>query len=225
MSFSTAWDERYRANTQLSVWPWSDLVSYVMRYARPSGRETAVLELGCGAGANIPFFKELGVRYYAVEGSPAIVERLRERFPDLKDNIVVGDFTQEIPLEGRFDLVADRSSLTHNSDSAIRNCLSLLRARLKEGGSYIGIDWFSTAHSDFRAGKAAEDPYTRRDFESGQFAKVGRVHFSDRAHLEDLFKGFSIETLEHKIVERKIPDVAHVFASWNLVARLRHGGS
>ena len=56
MNFSKEWEERYRENTHLSVWPWSNLISYVMRYARPENKDFSVLELGCGAGANIPFF-------------------------------------------------------------------------------------------------------------------------------------------------------------------------
>ena len=51
--FSIEWDQRYKENLQMSIWPWSDLVSAVMRLRLPAS--TRVLELGCGAGANIPF--------------------------------------------------------------------------------------------------------------------------------------------------------------------------
>jgi len=47
---------------------------------------------------------------------------------------------------------------------------------------------------------------------------VGRVHFSDRAHLQELFKHFEITVLEHKNIQREIPDQAWHFASWNFVA-------
>jgi len=57
----------------------SDLISYVMRYARPSGKGCRVLELGCGAGANIPFFKSLGAEYFGIEGSGAVVEMLLKK--------------------------------------------------------------------------------------------------------------------------------------------------
>jgi len=38
---------------------WSDLVSYVMRYGRPSGGSSKVLGAGFGAGANIAFSRAL----------------------------------------------------------------------------------------------------------------------------------------------------------------------
>lgn len=55
MTFSKEWDNLYRNNQQMSIWPWSDLISYIKRYTEGvSGK--SILELGCGAGANIPFF-------------------------------------------------------------------------------------------------------------------------------------------------------------------------
>ena len=74
MTFSLEWDERYSSNTQMSIWPWSDLVSYVIRYAKPARKQIRVLELGCGAGANIPFFLAQGFKYYGIEGSNTIIK-------------------------------------------------------------------------------------------------------------------------------------------------------
>jgi hypothetical protein len=89
---------------------------------------------------------------------------------------------------------------------------------MKRGAKFIGIDWFSTAHSDAALGSPAGDANTRKDIPSGQFAGVGRVHFSDEMHLRDLFSGFTLDSLEHKRVDRTLPPPASTFASWNLVA-------
>lgn len=124
MSWSSDWETRYRENTHLSVWPWSDLVSWVHRYAKPVSNETRVLELGCGAGANIPFFIELGVDYFAIEGSPTMVDRLHGRFPQLNERIALDDFTKTLGNLRQFDLVVDWASITHNTTQAIRNTLS-----------------------------------------------------------------------------------------------------
>ena len=120
-------------NEHLGVWPWSDLVSYIYRYARPSDGFQRVLELGCGAGANIPLFEKLGTDYHGIEGSPSIVQSLHEQFPNIKDRIVVGDFTKTIPFDGKFDLVVDRSSITHNVTSAIHRTLGMIFSRAPSG--------------------------------------------------------------------------------------------
>ena len=82
MTFSNEWDQRYQENTHMSIWPWSDLVSFVKRYSK-SIKVSRVLELGCGAGANIPFFKSLKVDYYAIDGSKTAVQRLWNRFRNI----------------------------------------------------------------------------------------------------------------------------------------------
>ncbi len=218
MSFSSEWETIYLANQQLSIWPWSDLVSYVMRYTKLASSSISVLELGCGAGANIPFFKHLKVNYYAIEGSSTIVQMLKKKFPEFAENIIVGDFTREIPFQILFDIVVDRASLTHNDTESIHHCLSLIREKMKPGASFIGIDWFSTNHSDLQLGELKIDKNTYTNFREGQFANVGKVHFSDKEHFQEIFEGFEIKTLEEKKVYSVIPADNHVFSSWNIHA-------
>ena len=218
MSFSAEWDECYRKGGQAIRWPWSDVVSYTMRYARATGPDYRVLELGCGSGANIPFFKSPPCQYYAVDGSDVVLEQVKEQHPDLSERLAQADFTDELPFPGEFDLVIDRGSLTCNHSSAIRRGLRLVHQKLKKGGKYVGIDWFSTQHPDFRRGKPTDDAHTRTGFEDGLFAHLGRIHFADQAHLLDLFSAFRVIVLEHKMIQRQIPDDGWQVATWNLVA-------
>lgn len=219
MSFSQEWDRIYKNGEQLSVWPWSDLVSFVMRYSKPvAGRKLRVLELGCGAGANIPFFRHYGADYHAIEGSPHIVAGLKKTYPEYAANIVAGDFTAGLIFEGPFDLIVDRAAVTHNSTEAIVRTLSAAHEKLASGGKYIGIDWFSTEHSDFAKGKPSADANTRSGYTDGQFVGIGQVHFSDRKHLEQLFSAFELDALEHKTIRREIPLGNDVWGGWNIVA-------
>jgi SAM-dependent methyltransferase len=220
MSFSKEWEQRYFECTHLSIWPWSDVVSLVHRYCKSMiASEASVLEMGCGAGANIPLFMSLGFDFKAVDGSELIVKNLHQRYPELIDQIVCGDFTIEQPFGGNFDLVLDRASITHNSTKSIRSALKVVLDSLKSGGIFIGVDWFSINHSDFTRGIPVEDDYTRTDFAQGQFSGVGKVHFSDEIHLRKLFSDFEIIFLEEKMACSHEPKTDHQFASWNIVAR------
>lgn len=218
MSFSKEWDQRYRENTHLAIWPWSDLVSLVRRYCRDVSSATRVLELGCGAGANIPFFQADNVQYHAVEGSAAMVRALRAKFGVFGSRVEQGDFTTSLPFEAGFDIVVDRASLTHNSTAAIEASLALVWRVLKPGAHFIGVDWFSTRSSEFSRGQSAADPYTRAGYTQGPFAGTGRVHFSDEGHLRALFAHFELQLLEEKVVRQVVPEESQ-FATWNLVAR------
>jgi SAM-dependent methyltransferase len=219
MTFSREWDQAYRNSRHASIWPWSDLVSYVHRYAKPSDGFRSVLELGCGEGANIPFFIALGIDYFAIEGSTFAVVQLNKRFPELKDKIAVGDFTQTIPFTDPFDLVVDRSSMTCNRTAAILNTLLLVSKALRSGGKLIGIDWFSSSHSSAASGEPL-DSHTRTNIPTGHLSGTGAVHFSDHDHLVHLLgsTGFRIERLEKKESETSIPFDGERVATWNFVA-------
>ncbi len=223
MSFSAEWDALYRSGKHRSIWPWSDVVRLVHRYKPQRKAPLAVLELGCGAGANIPFLLSLGVEYHAVEGSSAAVSELRERFPQLSDRIVTGDFSEAIPFDGPFDIVLDRSALGHNSAEAVRRGLSLVKRVLAEDGRFIGVDWFSTEHSEFTRGTQADDRFTRCGYTDGQFSGVGRVHFFDRGHIEELLSDFDLLLLEHRATEQILPSGGAVLATWSLVAEPKRG--
>src|SRR5687768_11597172 len=148
MSFSAEWDGIYQAGQQHTAWPWSDLVSLVRRFVAGDLASARVLELGCGTGANAPFFLASGAAYHAIDGSATAVAVVNERFPMLRGAVVAGDFTRAFPLPGPFDLIIDRASVTHNSAQAVRQTLDLAFSALRTGGHYIGVDWFSERHSD-----------------------------------------------------------------------------
>ena len=219
MTFSEEWDVCYKNNTQMAIWPWSELVSFVMKYGYRANKKIRILELGCGAGANIPFFMSLNAEYFAMDGSATIVKTLKKKFPTIKENIVIGDFTKEIPFKGTFDLIVDRSAITHNTTRGIMQCLDLVYTKLKKGRKYIGTGWFSTMHSDYKHGIQDQDFFTRTNYKNGQFVHVGRVHFSDKKHLLDLFKKFKILVLEHNITKTEVPKKNNVIAGWNIVAQ------
>jgi SAM-dependent methyltransferase len=221
VGFSTEWEDVYRQGCQNSVWPWSDLVSYVMRYSRSEQEGYRVLELGFGAGANIPFLLSIGADYYGTEGSLTAVEKVRARFRgEDKLHLACCDFTKIIPFDGPFDLIVDRSSLTHNDLDSIRDCLRRLRSLMGPRAKFIGIDWFSTANAAFQSGAQLADYYTRGGFTNGQFKDIGVVHFSDERHLRELLTsvGFVIERLEHKRADVVVPQHIGRMAWWNFVA-------
>ena len=138
MGFSNEWEEQYSSNQHMSIWPWSDLVSYIYRYTEVAKRpKVKVLELGCGAGANIPLFKNLNADYYAMDGSPTIIKMLQYKYPMFAKNLVTGDFTVEIPFNEKFDVIVDRASLTTNTTMDIKKSIELIEEHLSAGGGTV----------------------------------------------------------------------------------------
>lgn len=201
MSFSENWEQSYSNNQQMSRWPWDDLITifYRLGFGRVHPR---VLELGCGSGANIPFFKSLGLDYSAVDGSKTIIEALQKTYPEYASTLAVADFTRAIPFEGPFDLIFDRAGLTCNSLASVKRAIMSAMELLRSGGTYIGIHWYSSQSSWAQQGReSAGETNTREGFLSGPFKGIEPVHFFSREEIQELFSGHNFIWLEH--VERE----------------------
>lgn len=219
--FSNQWEKAYSSGRHLSLFPWTDLVILVNKFAHPSVFEKShpkVLEIGCGAGANISFLKNIGFEYHGIDGSDTAINLCRDRFPDIKNNLIKGDFSESFKFEKKFDLIVDRASLTHNTTITIKNILSLIENSLTEDGKYVGVTLFSTEHPQFLKGiPIKDDKYTKTKYLQGPFNEIGNVHFFNLDHIESLFLNFSIEHLEH--IEKKtiIGNIEDTTAFWNIV--------
>jgi SAM-dependent methyltransferase len=215
MAFSQEWETVYRDGKQRATWPWSDVISLVKGQKLPTGAR--VLELGCGAGANIPFFLADGYEYVGIDGSDSIIAQLRQRFPQLTRHLFAGDFTASFP-EGPYRLILDRASVACNREADIRSCIRKIYDALEPGGLFIGIDWYSTSSDAARMGVDAGDGHSRTGFISGPFTGLGVIHFSDKDHILDLFRGFEILHLQEKLLTTHHPAVS-TLGGWAFVAR------
>lgn len=214
MGFSKEWERLYKNGQQMSLWPWSSLVSLASRYGNL--REgMKVLELGCGAGANIPFFIARNVDYYAIEGSDTMVKVLKEKFPQKNVHISQGDFTRSLP-QGEYQLIVDRSALTHNQTMSIKSTIELIKNVLADDGRFIGIDWFSTKSSEYERVGAQDVDENTKLFTEGYFAGLGHVHFSDEQRIRDLFREFSFIYMAENVKRIMIPS-QQVEAVWDFV--------
>jgi len=209
MTFSEEWHEVYASGREQVNWPWSDVVSLATRFGGDL-KDKRVLELGCGTGANLEFFRKSKAIYHGMDGNPKALENIRCR------RLSVGDFTVALPYIN-MDMIFDRAAVAHNDTSGIKDCLGLVSDTLKSGGIYIGVDWFSHQHDEYAKGEPDIDEFTKTDYTDGQFTGVGRVHFSDEGHLRDLFSYFTILHLEEKVKTNALTGAKA--ATWNIVVR------
>ena len=170
MSFSKDWNKLYFNKTNLSIWPWSEVISlYFNNFSSKNKKKIKILELGCGAGANIPLFTKLNVDYYGIDGSKIVINFLKKKYPKLKNNLFVDDFTKKIPINKKFDLIIDRAAITCNKRSSIIKSITNLQQKLNKKGLFFGIDWYSSLSTDFKKGVIDEDKNTKKDMKNSIF--------------------------------------------------------
>lgn len=221
--FSAQWENAYATGGHRSIWPWTDLVILVNRYAKPANyanKRPTVLEIGFGAGANIPFLTDMGFEYHGIEGSGTAVNMCRQRYPNLTNNLIQGDFSKNLVFHKKFDLIVDRASLSCNTQPSIENTLHLIHEGLSENGRFISVTLYSRKHPLSMKGEplGKGDPFTRTNYTIGTFKEIGWVHFFDRPHIEEIFSEFSILHLEHIAKNIETGNAEDGTAYWNLVA-------
>lgn len=218
------WEFQYAMGRQQSIFPWSDLVSLVLRHVRKMPtpqRPLRVLELGFGAGANIPLFNEntfgREIEYFGIEGSETAVSEVRLKFPEIpSDHLLAGAFTKDWPCSGPFDLIFDRAAAYCVDCSEYQRLVNQIETNLEPGGFYIGVDWYSQEHSDFFGGRE-RSAHSRDKFTSGQFTDLGLVHFSTETEIRNLFSNFEFLSFTHKKTEDLL--TAKVLAEYSFVAK------
>ena len=97
--------------------------------AQPGER---VLDLGCGTGDHVAQLRSTGVDATGVDGSAAMIERARGKFPDLP--LLVAD-ARRLPYEAAFDAVVSNATLHWVRDAGAA-AGSIARA-LRPGGRFV----------------------------------------------------------------------------------------
>ena len=205
------WEKIYRKKKHYSIWPWSDVVSNFEKFSSQSVNNKKLFEIGCGAGANIPYFLSKGLDYHGCDLSKTIVDYTNKRF-SLNKRIIRKNFLDVNPKINYYDFIVDRASVTHNYRTDIIKIIEAVHLQLKKNGKFFGIDWYSTKCSDF---KKSNNRNKIKKFRSGNFKSLGNVYFSNYKDMKFFFKKFKILKLEEKIYTS--PKSNSVHASWIIV--------
>jgi SAM-dependent methyltransferase len=224
-SFDSTWEHQvYRQARQVNRWPFSDLVSCVMRAygARlRAGEPLRALELGCGTGNNLAFLAAEGFSAVGIDGSATACRLAREHLASLRLNaeVLEGDIGH-LPFEAdQFDLIIDRAAVYANRKAAIGQIVSEVRRCLLPGGRFISFV-FETGHGGGPAGARNIEPGTWTDFPAGPFAGTGTVHlFTEQEVREDYLAGLDIEYIDHLRQDRLCPQAEQRFSEFRICGR------
>jgi SAM-dependent methyltransferase len=187
------WEKIYAQGLQHNHWPFSEIVSFVMRTCKEKDRsQTVVLELGSGTGNNLRFLAEEGFTAFGIEYSRIAVSYARTRLKKLNlDALVIqGDFRYLPFLNSSVDMVLDRGALLHADFAGLAQIASEVKRILKPNGYFYSVGMKGDLHPLAPKLSIDEPLYLQRNERHFTFLRL--------AELENVLNGFS----SRSIVER-----------------------
>ena len=130
------WEERYRANRM--PWDQHGVPPALLNFLRRSREKGTVLLPGCGSGYEVQAFCDFGWQPFAIDFSPAAIERARIVLGPRADLLRLADFFRD-DMGGPFDFIYERTFLCSMLPERWPDYVRRMAELLKPGGKLIGI--------------------------------------------------------------------------------------
>ena len=90
MSWDSGWEIIFKKR-DWGTYPSEDLVRFIKSHLKVKGKK--ILEVGCGAGANLWFLYEQGLKVHGIDGSATAVKKAKKllKFKKAKAKLKIGD--------------------------------------------------------------------------------------------------------------------------------------
>ena len=179
-------------------------ISYYFRsrYKNEELKNLHFMEMGCGAGPNLVWLAQKGVKVSGVDIAPNVVELAKKVLThwgcqDRIGSIVEASVT-EVPYEDEsVDGVLEACVFQHLDKEDRKKAFNEVKRVLKPGGLFVGymLDAEHTVYQQKKSEELAEDSGTL-DLRDGtsklHLTNIGLCHFYTKEELLELLDGFSV---------------------------------
>ena len=199
--YNQHWNDKF-SSREWGRYPPEDLVRFMGRNFKDiDHNQVAVLEIGCGPGANIWFLHREAYRVAGIDGSSVAIDKAARRLADenkglnsIDPELKVDNFSSLPWVDGSFDLVIDIFAIYANTIEIIGLTLDEVHRVLKPGGRFYSKMW-GTGTSGFGSGTEIE-PHTFDQIPHGPCFEMGVSHFFDEAEIRHRFQNFQIDAID-----------------------------
>ena len=118
----------------------------------PENAGASVLDLGCGTGLELEayFAVNPSAAVTGIDLTQAMLDTLKEKFPEKDLNLICGSYFDEPFGESAFDAAVSVESLHHFTKEEKIPLYTKLHASLKDGGYFILTDYYSKSDDEER---------------------------------------------------------------------------
>ena len=215
MSWDPTWEGVHKARGW-GRYPPEELIRFVARhyFDVPDRSAVKILELGCGAGANLWFLAREGFDTFGVDGSETAIARARQYLEQqcLTAHLKVSDVTEQAELFPgvRFDAIIDVACSCCHRLNIARAMFDRAFDGLKPGGRIYSMTLAAGTYGD-ALGKEVE-PGTRAEIPDGPFRGLGICHFFTLEEIKSVFARFDNVGIEYSV--RSIRDMNQLVKLW-----------
>lgn len=198
-AFDTIWEQLHQ-DMEWGSYPSEEVVRFVARnFYEQERKNTKILDLGCGAGANTFFLANEGFNAYAIDGSETAVRKAETYLAQnhLQAHTITGDIIS-LPYDPNFfDCIIDNAVIYAHRLSAIQQILKECHRVLKPGGLLFSTGLFTLQTTGAATGTKLEEN-TYCDEKEGIIQKRGTAHYFTEHELKETFEyaGFCIEAVD-----------------------------
>jgi len=187
--------EKLHASQQWGKYPAIDLVKTVMGHCKRNELDVSalrVLEIGCGAGANLSFLLAEGFQVWGVDGSISAIENAKSHLLEASKHgdldLHVADFLS-LPYESdMFDIVIDNLAVYANNVSSIERSYNEVYRVLKKNGYFYSRVW-GRETLGYDASDALESG-TLKSPKAGPCKDMGTSHFFSQKEFSQYFSNY-----------------------------------
>lgn len=215
MSWDPVWEEIFRSR-EWGKYPPEELIRFTARnyYSAPDRRAVMLLELGCGAGANVWYLAKEGFQVSGIDGSTTAIDKASRRLKaeGLTADLRIGDIVTIADLypANLFDAIIDVGCLMCNRLESVQATLDQGLALLKPGGKVLSM---VSAQGSWGEGLGTEvETGTFLDIREGPLAGVGLVHFFTLEELQALYRRF--DSVQIECSNRSMNNRQHWYNLW-----------
>jgi SAM-dependent methyltransferase len=200
---TSSWEDYHKdleKNDSVLMWPDEFVIRFYKVDLRKIGAKR-ILEIGCGAGRHVHFFRLMGLQVFGTDVAHSAVDFTRRRLDQegLHEGVElrIADATAIPYPDDSFDGILAWRFLHVLRPAQAEQCIREIHRLLRPGGKVLlgTRSPRSTNYELIRSGKGADSDF---EYRSGQLSdRAVRDTYFSRRELEDLFAEFQDIEIEH----------------------------
>jgi len=198
-SWDPIWESVFQ-NQEWGKYPGENLIQFVARnFYRRDRKNTSLLEIGCGPGANIWYMAREGFNVFGIDGSKTAVNIAMDKLKkeNLNASLKVGDIIN-LPYENNFfDGVIDNECLYANNEENAKLIVNEINRVMKKDGLFYS----RTFSDDMYIGQELNENLEYTNINEGPLKGKGFARLSDINKINSIYGGVfkivSIDKMEY----------------------------